>query len=1482
MRTPATTLLLALGLILAPFVASEEDPFKVAGGNIGRTAADDAPVDEEPEPLSEFGAITIPFTMPMDGVATVGLYSAQGQLVRILGQLLRLEAGDYQLRWDGLDLFGNLIPAGTSLELKAFVNEQVVARYEMAVGAPKVSPWRGRFPLPGGKEGAGGWLADHSAPRTVHAVGERVIVGAILAEHGNNCIGLDLEGHKLWGANLDGWAGTPFITGFGGRVIALNRFRNTIYEIDPTGETKRRVLNDKVPGPVVAMAMDADSIYCFTEQRLQSVNPFVPAFGRGAIDYANSQPQVLSTRAPTEFHISPQAAFGNTFTEAGNPQNGAKPIYHQGDGFIVLAFKSPQTFGSVCLPYLKSCGLVEIKVLTEGLEYDPAKHAPNRSSEDDLGLDVLDDFWHVVGEAIPDEGLNYIWAEDGKITTNAIQMRFRPKAGNKKGKRGKHGKMGDWIPRLPMARVMRERIAKVAVKPTVTVTGEHTAFKRRGAGGFEVTPKYPLSGLIPIHVNYDLGQERTFDALVFLNCVNTHLQIQVWRGTGAPDAAGDDHGWETISHLKGRFSKKLRWFTASRHGYERYAFLPERTTARWVRLRITGGYGRGKWGQFKDDAFIAECAEVSFVLVPDRPPVDSSPRHGLVMLDATSGKAGELRLSHEYRLQLIDTAPDGTLYGVADGRLVRCTIDRSTGALTQTVLGDHQFDDPKSMDVSADRIVVGDGRQQYLYVFDHQGSEQLKIGTGRPREVGPWNPSTIHKPSGVAIAANGDIWLAEETWAPKRVARFAADGTFLEEFIGPPQYGGGGWLDPSMETFHYRSMTWDIDLDAGTSRLAALPHRLWAPYRTSAHPASPSQSTNTFAYFNAGKPYRHQGRTYLARGDTIILLDEERKWRPCVVMGGAYNNPFLLGKPHWQMHWAKIDLLGKCFIWCDENGDAQFQVEEVQLFDQPKSADPERDDRASWLSQLTLGPGFQLWGKMFRVAPREITSAGVPIYRIEDFKEWKYTAPIYHKNYTTGGDKSAKPSYFGFKYVTEKGRLIQEGQPFIVEPDGQGFVGGPVATRPSDYVPPLPGEVMQVPFGISGGGMTDSEVGELVFKHNRDGRIYIWAADYGVAIGKVFTGLEGGWHDFAPERGFETSHRSFGWEGWFAHVIKADNGNWYAQGGKGMHAVSRLEGLDDFRILTKPVVAEKTLQKHNQRLRPALKALYYPRVVGPSDGYAFIHADKRFKQVFRVDGNLDEWGDKRLFPPLGADDDGQGIDGTWTDEGLVLAFNGRGRLGKTCDDWRQIHRGGFAIDLQFRTSGSKAKDLAPGDRRLVVGKCKGEWIAVLFQYRVEKPVADRHLAYESPLGRVLVHQARVLEPEQDYTFTINEASLGIDILDLDGDDLGSDSLLGGGIDPGDPGSAGGKTAAGKGDELPQWSAELLLPWATIGIAADARHRNLKGDIGFIDADEAGTAAGRREYLFNKSPNPLNDPALDARINPKTWRDLRFVTEIKVD
>jgi len=130
-----------------------------------------------PEIPGSNGAIPIRFTMPEDGTATIALYHPGGRLIRPLAQVVPLTKGEHLARWDGMDLFGNLLPAGTEVEVRIFTGPTLRAKWEFGIASPNPVPWPTKPFGEGTAMRTGGWLGDHGVSASAVAVGDRIFLG---------------------------------------------------------------------------------------------------------------------------------------------------------------------------------------------------------------------------------------------------------------------------------------------------------------------------------------------------------------------------------------------------------------------------------------------------------------------------------------------------------------------------------------------------------------------------------------------------------------------------------------------------------------------------------------------------------------------------------------------------------------------------------------------------------------------------------------------------------------------------------------------------------------------------------------------------------------------------------------------------------------------------------------------------------------------------------------------------------------------------------------------------------------------------------------------------------------------------------------------------------------------------------------------------------------------------------------------------------
>ncbi len=139
--------------------------------------------------------ITLTLEQPMNGKASVVIEDAAGRRVRNLVTGQPFTAGPHEFVWDGLDEDGMLVAPG-DYHWRAISHPGIMPELLMYFYAPGKAPWASHT-----------WLADHSNPTSAAALGDKVVLGAPVAESGNNIVLTDLDGNKVAAANLSSFIG---------------------------------------------------------------------------------------------------------------------------------------------------------------------------------------------------------------------------------------------------------------------------------------------------------------------------------------------------------------------------------------------------------------------------------------------------------------------------------------------------------------------------------------------------------------------------------------------------------------------------------------------------------------------------------------------------------------------------------------------------------------------------------------------------------------------------------------------------------------------------------------------------------------------------------------------------------------------------------------------------------------------------------------------------------------------------------------------------------------------------------------------------------------------------------------------------------------------------------------------------------------------------------------------------------------------------
>ncbi len=155
----------------------------------------------EQKDVAEEIKIPITYTLRNDAFVTIVVEDKTGTRIRnlISGQS-RLKGANIDY-WDGRDDIGRPVPAGDYC-WRGITHGAITTHFQGAFNTPGSPPWD-TLQRPGTwyirPSGSGGWLSDHERPLCAYSDGDRIFIGASLAEAGHSIIQIDPDGKKQWG-----------------------------------------------------------------------------------------------------------------------------------------------------------------------------------------------------------------------------------------------------------------------------------------------------------------------------------------------------------------------------------------------------------------------------------------------------------------------------------------------------------------------------------------------------------------------------------------------------------------------------------------------------------------------------------------------------------------------------------------------------------------------------------------------------------------------------------------------------------------------------------------------------------------------------------------------------------------------------------------------------------------------------------------------------------------------------------------------------------------------------------------------------------------------------------------------------------------------------------------------------------------------------------------------------------------------------------
>jgi hypothetical protein len=282
----------------------------------------------------------------------------------------------------------------------------------------------------------------------------------------------------------------------------------------------------------------------------------------------------------------------------------------------------------------------------------------------------------------------------------------------------------------------------------------------------------------------------------------------------------------------------------------------------------------------------------------------------------------------------------GRLLAISGKKVLRFALHGAELGKGEEIIKD--LEDPQQLTVAPDgKIYVTDlGASHQVKIFGADGRKAGAIGTPWTPVAGPYDPNHLTNPNGVTISADGHVWVAEHDHQPKRISVWTPDGKLVKAMYGPPQYGGGGALDPKDKSrFYFNGMEFKLDWEKGTNQLVRVFYRAgsndWATPKGHASDGAPEQAV----YANGRQYLSNSFNSNPTNGSHLVFVWELRDGIavPVAAVGqaGAWDT---LKEDAYKGAWPdKVDPKGDpwktpmMFSWVDLNDDHKVQVDEIKM-----------------------------------------------------------------------------------------------------------------------------------------------------------------------------------------------------------------------------------------------------------------------------------------------------------------------------------------------------------------------------------------------------------------------------------------------------------------------------------------------------------------------------------------------------------------------
>jgi hypothetical protein len=478
------------------------------------------------------------------------------------------------------------------------------------------------------------------------------------------------------------------------------------------------------------------------------------------------------------------------------------------------------------------------------------------------------------------------------------------------------------------------------------------------------------------------------------------------------------------------------------------------------------------------------------------------------------------------------------------------------------------FEDPQGIALDeGGQIYVSDwGERHQVDVLSPDGQLIRTIGHPGTPQVGPYDPWHMQYPRGLTVTSDGRLWVAEQSFVPKRVSIWTLDGQFVKAMYGPTWYGGGGALDPRDRTRFFThggggGMEFRLDWDRGTAELQQI---YYLPGQTGMTPPSGNGKAlpQTPVWVGERLYLSNAFATGPTNGEDIVSLWLYRDGIavPVACFGDTAGWP-LLATEAYRARWptgVPPQSGGKrgvaTFVWSDLGDDGQVEPDEVQIIAGPPgwvTLDGELGLTTSWA---------------VRYAPVGFTPQGAPLYDLARGQQLAAAGP---ENAGGGQVIAARAGWTVFTWPPEPLAPAylagaKDGQLHWTYPDE--YLGLDSSHQSSP--PRQPGEIIGTTrllgFSVLAGIPTVPPI-ELWAINGNYGTVYLFTTD-GLLVATLFQDARVAKPWPADEqRGAQMQEMSLGQECFFPSIQQLPDGQVYLIGGQPFAAIFEITGLDTLR-----------------------------------------------------------------------------------------------------------------------------------------------------------------------------------------------------------------------------------------------------------------------------------------------------------------------------